>query len=132
MKKKLISVNIILSIITALSGCSNTHLHTNIPIESNKTVYYYSKDLPKDAKIPLQEGLYNLNKGNLPAAIDDFRDLSKLYPHLVEAHYNLGLAYAKNNQMFDAIKSWEYVLTLDKSNPDIYYNLGQAYKYQRE
>jgi tetratricopeptide (TPR) repeat protein len=48
------------------------------------------------------------------------------------AHYNIGLNYAKNNRLKDAIREFEISLQLNPDNPDAYYNMGVAYSKLEE
>jgi tetratricopeptide (TPR) repeat protein len=66
---------------------------------------------------------------NSEAQADLFRQVIKLKPDFLEAHYNLGLIYANQRKMKEAIEEIETVLKLEpKFDPDIYYILATAYQ----
>ena len=97
---------------------------------SNNSVSEYKKSgsIPKQNRKLLSHGIKRLQAGDAGDAIIDFKRVISSNPDLAIAHYNLGLAYAKSNQLNEAIKSWENTVLLDNKYADAYYNLGLAYK----
>ncbi len=63
------------------------------------------------ARIKFAEALRNLaqamrDKGDLPAAIDDYRQLIALAPSSAEAHADLGFTLKRNDRLKEAYRNW--------------------------
>ena len=121
--KKIIVCVFVISLF--ISGCSSKH---NKGEKISESISTRQGSLNKEANFLLNDGAKKLNSGNVNGAINDFRDLTKLYPNVEIGYYNLGLAYAKNDQVNEAIDAWEEFKSRDSNYADVYYNLGQAYK----
>jgi len=59
-------------------------------------------------------------------AIRHYTAVIQLDPEMVEAHYNLGMAYATQRQLKRAISQWETVLQLDPHHTSAKRNLAKA------
>jgi protein O-GlcNAc transferase len=59
-------------------------------------------------------------------AIRHYTKVIELDPEVVEAHYNLGLAYAMERKLKQAISEWEKVLQLDPHHTSARNNLEKA------
>ena len=65
------------------------------------------------------------NQGNITHAINCFDNALDTYPQYATAWKNIGLAYAKNEQYIDSIKTYLFVIrTIDASDAGEYNNLG--------
>lgn len=74
----------------------------------------YLKDVVDEANINLNfKNNPNLKSGNYIKAIEDFKSVIKLYPHLDFAHFYLGIAYEKNELIKQAKEEWRKVLELN-------------------
>jgi len=61
-------------------------------------------------------------------AIRHYAKVVELDPAMVEAHYNLGMAYAMQRKLKPAISEWEKVLQLDPHHTRASNNLQKARK----
>ncbi len=82
-------------------------------------------DLPGVSRIYYNRGTALLNEGNVKGAISGLQMSTKLNPKMSSAQFNLGLAYAKENQHSKAIRMFTLAVTLDKHktkpiNPHFY------------
>ena len=77
-----------------------------------------------------QKGVEAYNQGNITHAINCFDNALDTYPQYATAWKNIGLAYAKNEQYIDSIKTYLFVIrTIDASDAGVYNNLGYSYYY---
>ena len=60
----------------------------------------------------------NIRLGNYDRAIEDFKEVTSLYPHLDFAHYYLGVAYEKCGNRQSAVNEFEIVLKLNPNYED--------------
>jgi tetratricopeptide (TPR) repeat protein len=74
--------------------------------------------------------LYN-RQGQNNKAIDLFEIVISQEPHYGLAYYSLGLLYAEENSMEDAIRNLSIAAEIERS-PRIYYNLGIAYQQSND
>ena len=81
-----------------------------------------------DLKTLLQLGNADLRQGNYEKGIDRFRQILRLDPHHVAAHYNLGLALQLSGRFDEAVVSYQRVLQIDPSLVVARNNLGAAFK----
>jgi tetratricopeptide (TPR) repeat protein len=66
-------------------------------------------------------------KGDIDAAIRDYREYLKAKPASVEAHSNLGAALSRKGEFEAAIEQYEAALKLSPANPGVWLNLALAY-----
>jgi len=65
--------------------------------------------------------------GDIEGAIREYRAFLLLYPKVVEARSNLGVAYARLGRYEEAIEQYKEALALDSSNTPVRFNLALAY-----
>ena len=65
-------------------------------------------------------------QGLIDMAIGHYAKVVELDPEIVEAHYNLGMAYAMQRKLKPAISEWEKVLQLDPHHTRASNNLQKA------
>jgi Flp pilus assembly protein TadD len=75
-------------------------------------------------------GRVYLDRGQLKAAIDEFKAALKIWPRSFKAHYNLGLAYEKQGMFEEAISQYEVTLKLEPDFANAHFNLGNIYKQE--
>src|SRR6185437_1366399 len=75
----------------------------------------------------VRSGAAARQRGNLKAAIADFRQALAVHPGLVEAQIGLGEALAAAGDLDDAIAEDRQALALSPDNPGLQTNLGLAY-----
>ncbi len=67
----------------------------------------------------------------LPSAVERFAQVVQYQPEWTEAHFNLGLAYFKANNMIQASKSLEMATRQDPELGEAWVLLAQSYQRQR-
>ena len=79
------------------------------------------------------EGLASLTfkPPQLPSAVERFAQVVQYQPEWTEAHFNLGLAYFKANNMVQASKALEQATRLDPDLGEAWVLLAQSYSRQR-
>tara|TARA_B100001250_G_scaffold363257_1_gene342500 strand:- start:941 stop:2545 length:1605 start_codon:yes stop_codon:yes gene_type:complete len=65
------------------------------------------------------ENNYNLHRGNVKMALDDFKYLSERYPDLPKVWYHMGIAYEKLGETINAKKSFIKAHELDSDFKDV-------------
>ncbi|OGI01114.1 MAG: hypothetical protein A2104_01280 [Candidatus Melainabacteria bacterium GWF2_32_7] len=69
-----------------------------------------------------------MNSGDVKGAIARLESINDLNPDFPQNHYNLGVAYYKNEEYEKSIDSLKQAISLDKNIPDAYYTIGLAYQ----
>jgi len=64
------------------------------------------------------------SKGNVDAAIAEYREGLRLNPENDSAHYNLGIALGAKGTFGEAISETRAALRLDPKNPQLHYSLA--------
>ena len=75
----------------------------------------------------LKQAIELHQKGNLEAAIKEYRAYLALRPNALEARSNLGAALARVGRYQEAIAEYRQALAIDARNPGVIMNLGLAY-----
>jgi Flp pilus assembly protein TadD len=75
----------------------------------------------------LSRAIAEQQKGDLPAAIRDYRSFLAARPDTLAAHVNLGAALAHTGQVDAAIAEYEAALRIDPQQPSVHLDLGLAY-----
>lgn len=75
----------------------------------------------------LNRAMQEQQRGDLTAAIRDYRSYLTLRPNTFVAHANLGAALAHTGQVDSAIAEYEAALKLDPQQPGVHLDLGLAY-----
>lgn len=75
----------------------------------------------------LNRAIEEQQKGDLTAAIRDYRAYLAVRPEAMAAHVNLGAALAHSGDVNGAIAEYEAALKLDPQQPSIHLDLGLAY-----
>ena len=65
-----------------------------------------------------------MQEGDFQGAIGRLESINDLNPNLAKNHYNLGIAYYKNDQYEKAVNSLKKAIDLDKNLKDAYYTLA--------
>lgn len=81
---------------------------------------------PRDARLRLLQGMVLAKKGRLPEAQTRLTQLSTDHPELSEAHNNLGIVLALQNQWPAALRAFERARLADPSNAAAVQNLHRA------
>jgi tetratricopeptide (TPR) repeat protein len=81
---------------------------------------------PNNDNVHLNLGLALDNKGDLEAAIGEYRVALRLNPNNDSAHYNLGLALDDKGDLEGAIGEYREALRLNPGNENAHNNLGSA------
>lgn len=108
---KLIFSAIFMSIIFMATSCTNNFSISNPDV----------KKLTQKAHQLLEEGKYE-------AAIGRLESINDLDPDFAENHYNLGIAYYRNEQPEKALDSLEKAVNLNKNLVDAYYTTAVIYE----
>jgi tetratricopeptide (TPR) repeat protein len=111
----------IILIFLLLSGCTFTAKNSSKDIHKKPII-------PKQAKLLLDKGINEIKYQEYQLAIKELTELTRLYPKLAIGHYNLGIAYIKNDNINEAIKAWQTTVSIDNKYADAYFNLGKVYK----
>ncbi|HTV13868.1 MAG TPA: tetratricopeptide repeat protein [Acidobacteriaceae bacterium] len=90
--------------------------------------------LPALAQVPsaspdqlLSRAIDEQQRGDLPAAIRDYRAFLAVRPNTLAARVNLGAALAHSGQVDEAIAEYEAALKIDPQQPSVHLDLGLAY-----
>lgn len=67
-----------------------------------------------------------MEKGNYTEAIERLKSSIDLDESVYATHYNLGIAYTKNNEYQNAINSYKKVIELNPEFADAYYSIAVA------
>jgi tetratricopeptide (TPR) repeat protein len=81
---------------------------------------------PNNDNVHVNLGLALDNKGDLEAAIGEYREALRLNPNNDSAHYNLGLALDDKGDLEGAIAEYREALRLNPGNENAHNNLGSA------
>lgn len=77
-------------------------------------------------------GLAYLEQGNIGKAVEEFKKITKLFPHEILGYANLGLAHFRLQQLQEAKGLIRQALRLDPSHPDLYILLGEILQWQEQ
>ena len=75
-----------------------------------------------------QKAVELMNSGDVKGAISRLESINDLNPDFPQNHYNLGVAYYKNEEYEKSIDSLKQAISLDKNLVDAYYTIGLAYQ----
>jgi len=81
---------------------------------------------PNNDNVHVNRGLALDNKGNLEAAIEEYREALRLNPNNDIAHYNLGLALDDKGDLEEAIGEYREAVRLNPGGENAHVNLGSA------
>jgi tetratricopeptide (TPR) repeat protein len=81
---------------------------------------------PDNDNVHVNRGLALDNKGDLEAAIGEYREAVRLNANNDLAHYNLGMALDDKGELEGAIGEYRAALRLDPDNENAHLNLGSA------
>jgi protein O-mannosyl-transferase len=87
---------------------------------------------PGNPRAQYNFGLGLSKSGNLPAAIERYREALRLKPDYTEAHNNLGIALSEIGRWTESIPEYEEAARLDPGSARIRYNLGNAFLHTGE
>ena len=87
---------------------------------------------PKDARELFIKAQNSAQAGDLPKAISELQQATKIYPEFALAHNELGLLYAKNDDLIKAIESFKAALKLNRDSFSSRLNLGIAFLNQKK
>ena len=82
---------------------------------------------PLNPRVQYNLGLVLANEGNIPAAIQRYREALRLKPDYFEARNNLGIALADTGHWPEAIAEYEEAVRLGPGFSQTHYNLGNAF-----
>jgi len=75
-----------------------------------------------------QKAVELMNSGDVKGAIARLESINDLNPNFPQNHYNLGVAYYKNQEYEKSVESLKQAISLDKNIADAYYTIGLAYQ----
>lgn len=75
-----------------------------------------------------QRAVELMNSGDVKGAIARLESINDLNPNFPQNHYNLGVAYYKNEEYAKSIESLKKAISLNKNIADAYYTIGLAYQ----
>jgi len=75
-----------------------------------------------------QKAIELMNSGDVEGAIARLESINDLNSNFPQNHYNLGVAYYKNEDYEKSIESLKKAISLDKNIADAYYTIGLAYQ----
>ena len=75
-----------------------------------------------------QKAVELMNSGDVKGAIARLESINDLNPNFPQNHYNLGVAYYKDEEYKKSIESLNQAISLDKNIADAYYTTGLAYQ----
>ena len=75
-----------------------------------------------------QKAVELMNSGDVKGAIARLESINDLNPDFPQTHYNLGVAYYKNQDYEKAITALKQAVDLDKNLADAYYTIGLSYQ----
>lgn len=75
-----------------------------------------------------QKAVEMMNSGDVKGAIARLESINDLNPNFPQNHYNLGVAYFKNEEYEKSIESLKLAIAIDKKLADAYYTVGMAYQ----
>lgn len=75
-----------------------------------------------------QKAVELMNSGDVKGAIARLESINDLNPNFPQNHYNLGVAYYKNEEYAKSIESLKKAISLNKNIADAYYTIGLAYQ----
>ena len=81
---------------------------------------------PNNDNVHVNLGLALDNKGDLEAAIGEYREALRLNPNNDIAHYNLGLALDDKGDLEGAVEEYREAVRLNSGNESAHINLGSA------
>ena len=79
-------------------------------------------DYPSNYMVIYGIGVIHALRGENDKAIDYFERATELYPYFIEAHFNKAIAYEKNLDIKNAVKSYAEVIELGDPNDEIVHN----------
>ncbi|HBG48974.1 MAG TPA: hypothetical protein DDW90_05635 [Cyanobacteria bacterium UBA9971] len=79
-----------------------------------------------------QRAVELMNSGDVKGAIARLESINDLNPNFPQNHYNLGVAYYKNEEYEKSVESLKLAISLDKNIADAYYTIGLAYQDMAE
>lgn len=85
------------------------------------------KSDPGNAVAHFNLGFTLQKRGDLPAAIDEFRAATQRNPKIDRAWYGMGMSHAALGQHHEASEALYEAATLQPMNPHAWYQLGMAY-----
>lgn len=86
---------------------------------------------PLDAYCYFWKGILEVDMKNNETAIESLKKALYLKPNFLEASYNLGLLYIRNNQKIDGIKLLNQALKLAQEHPDSLTTVGTKEVYRQ-
>lgn len=81
---------------------------------------------PENARPLVQLGAYYLQEALVPEAIFRLEEAIELAPKDVDAHYLLGEAYYRDNDVSAALDQWEWVYAVDPERPGLVERIERA------
>ena len=79
-----------------------------------------------------QRAVELMNSGDVKGAIARLESINDLNTNFPQNHYNLGVAYYKNEEYEKSVESLKLAISLDKNIADAYYTIGLAYQDMAE
>ena len=119
--------NITLDIKSLLLNASKA-LKENKLIEGKKILEQIQSINSNIFEVNFNLASFNLQSGNLDAAIFFFEKAKKIKPKSTQVYFNLGLAYDRKKEKRLAIQNFKKVIELEPNNAMAHCNLGTVYK----
>jgi tetratricopeptide (TPR) repeat protein len=87
---------------------------------------------PADAQLHAGLGFVEFTRGNVPQAIQYYRDALDLQPGTGMVHNRLGIAYAALGKTADAEREWSLAIKYDPEMGEAEFNLGKAFLSRKQ
>ncbi len=114
--------------LAAAAGLGFVTARRNVDYRAELTLWgKTAAQCPGNPRAQYNFGLGLSKSGNLPAAIEHYREALRLKPDYTEAHNNLGIALSETGHWTEAIAEYEEAARLDPGAARIRYNLGNAF-----
>ena len=79
-------------------------------------------------QLMLNRAFYYSEKGDYEAEIRGYDKLIKQEPEIYELYVNKAIALANNNNIYDALSTFQEAELLNNNDPELYYNMAHLYE----
>lgn len=95
-----------------------------IPLDPDELAAYQER---RAARVPYNEGLAMVERGDFVDAAREFRRAIELDPGFADAHFNLGVTYQRMKAFEKALESYRLAADIEPDNADYQNATGSAY-----
>ena len=98
-----------------------------LPVQSLPVNAIAQVNSPSTAQDFLDQGVKQLQQGNLEAAINNFNEAIRLNPNYAQAYGNRGIAYSRLQQYEKALADYNQYIRFNPNSAEAYYNRATLY-----